>query len=536
MFQQGFFQIDPDATPDQIKRKREAIQRAMNRGPAQYAGEGLTHLAGGIASLFKNRRLDDFEQKKRKEAGETFNSIFGPYPEVLGQTYAAPSPEVETRPLTGDPVIDGAQASIDSANGFEDWNNRIRRVETGGEADPWAARGPVVQKGRYAGERAIGPNQIMPGNIPEWGAAAGIEPKFQNPDVLASGIASGDPAARAAYDAIVENQYNQMASKGLNPTQMANVWFTGSPNPDPNVSDGYTSAATYASRFNGGGGGSASRVAQNVGDVRNIVEAMSDPWIMQDQGKAAVLQMMLQNAMTPSQPGYRQVTGAQLGMTGEAAGQMFNVGPDGKISAIGGAATNINVNTGQEQPKIGNIPQGYSVVEDPTQPSGYRMVAIPGGPEDTSANDAATQSARDTASDNVLTAASRARSAATDRNGPNALTGIVGRINPYSDSAEVLRQVSVLRNITSAEQLNAMRRQSKTGGALGNVTERELTLLAEQGGALDPNSPNFLRDLADYERAILRTIHGKEAGDRIFEETRGGWTDLGNGIRVRPKQ
>jgi hypothetical protein len=40
---------------------------------------------------------------------------------------------------------------------------------------------------------------------------------------------------------------------------------------------------------------------------------------------------------------FRQVTGAELGMEGESAGMMFNVGPDGKITAIGGSGVNVDI-------------------------------------------------------------------------------------------------------------------------------------------------------------------------------------------------
>jgi hypothetical protein len=60
-------------------------------------------------------------------------------------------------------------------------------------------------------------------------------------------------------------------------------------------------------------------------------------------GGEATLQAM-QAANAPSEQ-FRQVTGAELGMENESAGLMFNVGPDGKITAIGGAAPTTNVTT-----------------------------------------------------------------------------------------------------------------------------------------------------------------------------------------------
>jgi hypothetical protein len=40
---------------------------------------------------------------------------------------------------------------------------------------------------------------------------------------------------------------------------------------------------------------------------------------------------------------FRQVTGAQIGLQGEDAAKMFNVGPDGKVTAIGGSGPTFNV-------------------------------------------------------------------------------------------------------------------------------------------------------------------------------------------------
>lgn len=173
------------------------------------------------------------------------------------------------------------------------------------------------------------------------------------------------------------------------------------------------------------------------------------------------------------------------------------------------------------QPSIGTITPGYSAVQDPGNPSGYRMERIPGGPEDKSAADATKASNKETLTDVVVNAAARARSAAGNRALGGFGQGVVGAINPYSDSAEVQRQVDVLKSNATIESLNAMRAASPTGGALGAVSDSENKMLAAKAGALDPSSPNFARDLDDYELTLLKTVHGAEAGERIFKETRG---------------
>lgn len=62
----------------------------------------------------------------------------------------------------------------------------IRRLESGSYNGNYAARGPVVKSGMYAGQRAFGAYQIMPGNWSAWAREAGIpgasirDPKAQD--------------------------------------------------------------------------------------------------------------------------------------------------------------------------------------------------------------------------------------------------------------------------------------------------------------------------------------------------------------------
>jgi hypothetical protein len=59
-----------------------------------------------------------------------------------------------------------------------------------------------------------------------------------------------------------------------------------------------------------------------------------------------VAKELLKEQIAAEKAGYTQVTGAELGLTGEDAGKMFNVSPDGQVTAIGGAGTTVNVDTG----------------------------------------------------------------------------------------------------------------------------------------------------------------------------------------------
>jgi hypothetical protein len=199
------------------------------------------------------------------------------------------------------------------------------------------------------------------------------------------------------------------------------------------------------------------------------------------------------------------------------------------------------------QTNIGSIPAGMMLERDGAS---MRLVPIPGGPADVEAQKLAAAETRkggqtETASSVVTNAASRALEAMNAEGMP--ATGVVGAAMSYlpeSNAAEVRRQVDVLKANATVSNLTAMREASPTGGALGSVTEKEGAMLAAKSGSLDPNSPNFERDLKDYTKTMLEIIHGPQAGREIFnsmqwgaskaERSEDGWTDVG-GVKIRPK-
>lgn len=217
---------------------------------------------------------------------------------------------------------------------------------------------------------------------------------------------------------------------------------------------------------------------------------------------------------------YNQIGGAENEQTTlmqniQAAGLQPGT-PEYQKAILDGTRSGVNV----DARNMGSIPQGYRVnYDDKGNP--VSMSPIPGGPEDTSSADAAKADNLSASTDVITGAANKARQAMNSAVLP--VTGTLGRLAgaiPETGAAEVRRQVETLKSNAKIENLQAMRAASPTGGALGAVSDSENAMLAAKAGALDPDSPNFARDLDDYERSLLRTIHGKEAGDRIFEGSR----------------
>lgn len=165
---------------------------------------------------------------------------------------------------------------------------------------------------------------------------------------------------------------------------------------------------------------------------------------------------------------------------------------------------------GFEQAKKG---RGFSF----TTPDGTKIEFGGGDPKaDARANNVVVSS------DVIVDAAAKAR--ALIGGGTTGLRGAMTSYNPESDAAEIYRQVDVMRANASIEALSAMRAASPTGGALGSVTEKENKMLADKAGALDPKAgpERFAQQLDDYERTLLRIVHGQVEGDRIFAATRAG--------------
>ncbi len=188
----------------------------------------------------------------------------------------------------------------------------------------------------------------------------------------------------------------------------------------------------------------------------------------------------------------------------------------------GGGSGGVTVNN------MGNIPAGYEVQYDEAGRP-VSMAPIAGSPAALEANAANEKAAlrenqQSITSDTVLTAAKAARDAMSGAMLPatGTFSATVGDWLPESNAAEVNRQVKALKAVAASENINAMRQASPTGGALGNASDADIKLLQDKAGALDPGAgpSRFKKALDDYERTLLRIVHGPAAGDAIFQRTR----------------
>jgi hypothetical protein len=471
-----------------------------------------------------------------------------------------------------------------------------------GPTTQWGTHEGLIQFGDPQGEKygvdfsspeAAWRTQLDPTSGGVWGYLedTGVKPGMGLPEIY-SAINAGAVGRMGASDANNGGAPGTVADKvaGMGPHRdKAAAFLGGTWTPDPNASVSVSTKGGGGQSYGGGG---------NVGgmDIASLLALQSDPWVAKKYGGVvdALMgqQFARENAMweqqqkmadpmyqaqlaeltapkpvdpfagtkeiggvlygpdgqggfvplitPPAEPGYAVMAPEEVAALGLPPGS-YQRGPKGEIKEVGGGGVNVSVSNGASE--VGTIPQGYELFTDPN--TGARSLRpIAGGPEDRTAKDAATAANKQTATDVITGAASAARLAADER-AVGGWLGSVAAINPGSQNAEVYRQVEVLKANASAENIAAMRAASPTGAALGGVSDKDLALLASKSGALDPASPNFERDLDDYERTVLRLVHGVEAGDRIFEATRAapdasaagadGWTTLPNGVKVRVK-
>ncbi len=114
----------------------------------------------------------------------------------------------------------------------------LRQIESGGN---YSARGPVVEKGMYKGERAVGAYQVMPGNIPSW-----------TKQVLGYSMTTEEFLAdHDAQDKVALAKMSGSFRKYGNWDDAASVWFSGRPmgKNSNSLSDGHNTVSQYVSKF-----------------------------------------------------------------------------------------------------------------------------------------------------------------------------------------------------------------------------------------------------------------------------------------------
>jgi hypothetical protein len=179
----------------------------------------------------------------------------------------------------------------------------------------------------------------------------------------------------------------------------------------------------------------------------------------------------------------------------------------------------VTVNTGNEGPQVGTIPQGYELGKDPAS-GAYRMNPIPGGPayieqQAAAAKVAGRQGQAEVAGQVVLRETDRALELVNKMHQGEGVPDRYWRAAraKIKGTPEEIMMGSVLAPIKaelSFNRLQTMRENSPTGGALGNVSNFEVDNLQKTAGLFDADMPlpMLTENLTDLRSRFLDTIHG----------------------------
>lgn len=115
---------------------------------------------------------------------------------------------------------------------------------------------------------------------------------------------------------------------------------------------------------------------------------------------------------------------------------------------------------------------------------------------------------------------------------------------PETQARNVAGMLNTLRSAIGFNELTAMREASKTGGALGQVSDRELNLLTSALGALDPlQSPDQLREQLEKVRGSVerwntarRTLTGGSGATQPSRQSGGQEYDFVPGTGLVPRR
>lgn len=111
--------------------------------------------------------------------------------------------------------------------------------------------------------------------------------------------------------------------------------------------------------------------------------------------------------------------------------------------------------------------------------------------------------------------------------------GSLLKMVPGSEAANVSAELSSVAANVAFNALQAMREASKTGGALGQVSERELDLLSAVSGSIRQNqSPDNLKIQLGKIRESMARFQAAAGGGG---DAGGEWITLPSGVRVRKK-
>ena len=294
IFGQGAFQVDPNATPDQIAMKRQLMAAMMPRyGEAKYIGQGIGQALTGLAHGRMNRNLDKAEGAGRKSAAERFQQLLGggtAQPGGFSILGAAPQPE----PNSPQGIADDTMAAL--------------------------GKGPVGREFVVDGLVARNfPQHVAEGFAMNFADESAFNPQAVGDNGNAYGLAQWNgPRKRALFD-FAERQGKNPADPNVQMDFLAHevqgpesaAWGKIAATSDPRAAaaavlnyferPAETHRARREAAYLGGQPQAGGQPQQPQGaPLEALYAAAADPWL--DQGQRAIIMSMIQTRQQESDP------------------------------------------------------------------------------------------------------------------------------------------------------------------------------------------------------------------------------------------
>lgn len=459
------YMIAPGETSEGLAMRRKLamamLQQGQDTDKIQHPTQGLAKMLQAAIGGYGVYSADQADREETAAGNALIAQMLGG-----GGATASPVSSPDAPRVPGNVV-----ASLGGGGG--DFGSAISSIESGGKYD---ALGPVTK----SGDRAYGKYQVMGANIPEWSQAA-LGQKLTPEQFLA------DPKAQ---DAIFQNKFGSYASK-YGPEGAARAWFAGEGGMnDLGRKDQLgTSVGSYGQKF-----------AQALGQPTQVAQASPQAGVPNRE----LLIKMLGNRKTA--PMAKQILGAQISQQFKPSEYDFKERPDGTLVAV-----------------------------DKKNPRNVHVVDAPGGGQDAIDHAAKLEAAKAAAKLKAERDVVAPEKAKQERQVADIVTQDIDRAIGIVDKAKMPTTGmtgSLMSNIggTSAndlralldtvkanagfQELNKMRSMSPTGGALGSITERELSLLQATIGNLEQSqsADQFKDNLRRVKNMYLDVIHGPGKG------------------------
>lgn len=462
--------LSPRALNRRMSLAEQLQAQSLSTEPIESWTQGAARLAQALAGRNIEKRVQRESARGRQQASDRFRQLF------------------DGRKSPQSPRLAMVLGDIDR----DTLHRRQRFAES--RDDPSA----VSPKG------ALGLMQVMPDTAKSPGF--GVKP-FDPNDPEAN-----ERGGRAYMDAML-NRY------GDRETALA-AYNWGPGNVDKWVEGGRDPAALpqetrdYIARILGERGApqpaaQPTRTAQAQPSTQELIELMGDPYL--GEGQKAILKAMIEQRFKTTDPTTLQRNMQFLDI------DPAQLTPEQRMGLIGKPATTVNV--GPQGVDYGDPPKGYAWKRDA---EGRVAIDERGAPvplpigKEYEREQKAQRAEEDAAADARFVLGDLDRSLYMLGQNPYWLSEWRGAFGEYiqgSPQEQFARSLDAIRANIGFSRLNRMRQNSPTGGALGQVTERELAFLQSVWGslAISQRPRDMQYNLLRLRNEFQKIIHGQSS-------------------------